>query len=231
MLRAIRLFALLLLVALGGVWIYAWATRAPGEGLAEAFAGRMAGLLGGAELSVPAAGGGVQLAQGLSLGGPFSLVDQTGKPVTEADFAGRWMLVYFGYAFCPDVCPTELGTMAAAIDALGPAGEQVVPVFITIDPERDTPALLADYVSRFHPRMLGLTGTPEQVAAVARRYRVYYARARSTETTDYLMDHSSFLYLVGPDGRVRTLFRPDTTPEAIEAAVSAQLGRADATRH
>lgn len=230
MLRAIRLSALLLLLALGGVWIYAWVTRAPGEGLAEAFAGRLAGLLGGAELPVPSAGGGVQLAQGLSLGGPFALVDQTGQTVTEASFAGRWMLVYFGYAYCPDVCPTELGTMAAAIDALGPAGEQVVPVFITIDPERDTPALLADYVSRFHPRMRGLTGTPEQVAEAARRYRVYYARARRAEATDYLMDHSSFIYLVGPDARVRALFRPETAPEAIAATVTGHLGQGSAAR-
>ena len=133
------------------------------------------------------------------------------------------MLLYFGFTWCPDVCPTELGTMAATLDAMGQAGEAVVPVLITVDPERDTPAQLADYVSRFHPRLLGLTGTPEQVAEAARRYRVYYAKARRPDTTDYLMDHSSFIYLVGPDSRVRTLFRPETSPEAIAAAVTAQL--------
>lgn len=223
MLRVVRILALLLVLLLGGVWAYAWVTRAPGEGLAEAFASRLA-LLFGAEMPLPAAGGGIQLAQGVSLGGPFSLTDEAGRAVTEQDFAGRWMLVYFGYTFCPDVCPTELGTLAATVDEMGQAGEQVVPVFITVDPERDTPEHIAGYVERFHPRMRGLTGTPEQVAEVARRYRVYYARANRPEMTDYLMDHSSFIYLVGPDARVRSLFRPDMRPEDIAAAVAAQIG-------
>jgi cytochrome oxidase Cu insertion factor (SCO1/SenC/PrrC family) len=222
MLRTIRLLALILVALLGGVWAYAWVTRAPGEGLGEAFAARL-GLIFGGQMPVPGAGG-VQLPQGLALGGPFSLVNQAGQPVTERDYAGRWMLVYFGYSFCPDVCPTELGTMAAAVDALGPAGERVTPVFISVDPQRDTPEVLADYVARFHPRMQGLTGTPEQVAEVARRYRVYYARVQRPDMTDYLMDHSSFIYLVGPDGRVRSLYRPDQRPEDIAAAVAAQIG-------
>jgi protein SCO1/2 len=225
MLRMIRLLVILFVVLLGGVWAWAWVTRAPGEGLAEAFASRLGGLFG-ADMPVPSAGGGVQLPQGLTLGGPFNLVDEKGQPVTERDFAGRWMLIYFGYTFCPDVCPTELGVMASAIDALGPAGDKVVPVLITIDPQRDTSEHLAGYVSAFHPRLRGLTGTPEQVAEVARRYRVYYARAQRSETTDYLMDHSSFIYLVGPDGRTRSLFRPGTTPEAMAAAISAQIGAA-----
>jgi cytochrome oxidase Cu insertion factor (SCO1/SenC/PrrC family) len=197
--------------------------------LAEAFAARL-GVLFGAQTAMPSAGGGggIQLAQGMALGGPFNLVDETGQAVSERDFAGRWMLVYFGFTYCPDVCPTELGTVAAALDAMGPAGERVTPVFITVDPQRDTPAAMADYVSRFHPRMRGLTGTPEQIAEAARRYRVYYARARRTDTTDYLMDHSSFVYLVGPDGRVRALYRPEMRPEDMAAAVAAQIG-ADAT--
>jgi protein SCO1/2 len=167
---------------------------------------------------------GIQLPQGPPLGGPFSLTDQAGRAVTEQSYAGRWMLVYFGYSFCPDACPTELGVIATAMDDLGPAADRVVPVFISIDPQRDTPAQLADYVSRFHPRMQGLTGTPEQVAEIARSYRVYYARAPRSPNTDYIMDHSSLIYLVGPDGRVRSLFRPDLKPEEIAAAVSAQLG-------
>ena len=223
MLRLVRLLALLLVVLLGGTWAYAWVTRAPGESLGEAFAARLALLLGGQPGS-PAAGG-IQLPQGLVLGGPFSLVDQTGKAVTEQDFAGKWMLLYFGYTYCPDVCPTELGTIAAAMDALGPQAEKVVPALITVDPQRDTPAQLAEYVSRFHPRMQGLTGTAEQVAEVARRYRVYYARVNRADTTEYLMDHSSFVYLVGPDGRVRSLFRPEAGPDEIAAATRAQLAR------
>jgi protein SCO1/2 len=222
MFRLIRLFALLLILLLAGAWAFAWATRAPGEGLAEAFANRIAMLFGG---NAPvAAMGGVSLPQGMALGGAFTLVDQAGRTVTERDYAGRWMLIYFGYSFCPDVCPTELGVMTTAIDQLGPAGEQVVPVFISVDPQRDTPAHLADYVGRFHPRLQGLTGTPEQVAEAARRYRVYFSKVQRPDMTDYLMDHSSFVYLVGPDSRVRSLFRPETTPEAMAAAVAAQLG-------
>ena len=223
MLRLIRLLALLLILLLGGVWTYAWVTKAPGEGLAEAFAGRLALFFGGGEMPVPSAGG-IQLPQGTALGGPFSLTDQAGRAVTERDFAGRWLLLYFGYTYCPDVCPTELGTIAATLDALGPAAERVVPMLITVDPARDTPEQLADYVGRFHPRMQGLTGTPEQVAEVARRFRVYYGRVQRPEMSEYLMDHSSFIYLVGPDSRVRMLFRPDTRPEDIAAAVAAQMG-------
>jgi protein SCO1/2 len=221
MIRAIRIASILLVLLLGGIWAVAWVGRGAGESIADAFLRRIAMLTGG-QMPAPSAGG-IQLAQGVMLGGPFSLVDHTGRAVTERDFAGRAMLVYFGFTYCPDVCPTELGTIAAAIDAMGPAGERVTPVLITIDPERDTPAALADYVSRFHPRMVGLTGSAEQIAQAARAYRVYYAKVRPRDSTDYLMDHSSFIYFVGPDGRVRSLFRPETTPEAIAAAVTAQL--------
>lgn len=221
MLRTIRVVSLLLILLLGGLWAAAWFGRAPGEAPGEALLRRLAGLVG-ADMPVPSAGG-VQLPQGMALGGAFSLVDQAGRPVTEADFAGRWLLVYFGYTYCPDVCPTELGIVAAALDTMGPAGEAVTPVLVTIDPERDTPAQLADYVSRFHPRMIGLTGSPEQVAQAARAYRVYYAKTRPAGAGDYLMDHSGFVYLVGPDGRVRSLFRPETSPEAMAAATLAQL--------
>ncbi|MDR0809641.1 MAG: SCO family protein, partial [Gemmobacter sp.] len=218
MLRVIRLSALLLLALVAGIWGYAWVTKGQDETLGEAFASRLAGVFG-QDMAVPSAGGGgMQLPGGISLGGPFELVDQTGKPATDRDYAGRWLLIYFGYTYCPDVCPTELGTMAAALDVMGASGDAVTPLLITIDPQRDTPAALADYVSRFHPRLQGLTGTSEQIAAVARRYRVYFARVQRPEATDYLMDHSSFIYLVGPDGRVRSLFRPEATPEQIAAA-------------
>lgn len=223
MLRLVRLFTLLLVLLLGGTWAYAWVTRAPGEGLAEAFANRLTVLFGGQQ---PVSGlGGVALPQGLVLGGPFTLVDQAGRTVTERDFAGQWLLLYFGYTFCPDVCPTELGTMAAAMDVLGPQGEKVTPVFVTIDPARDTPSQMADYVARFHPKLVGLTGSAEQVAEAARRYRVYFAKVQRPEGGEYLMDHSSFVYLVGPDARVRSLFRPETGPDEIAATIRAQLTR------
>lgn len=221
MLHAIRILALLLILSLGGFWAYAWFDRAPGEGVTESFLRQASSLLG-AEMPAPSTGG-VQLPQGVTLGGPFSLVDHTGRTVTEADFAGRFMLVYFGFTFCPDVCPTELGTIASALDLLEEAGERVTPVFISVDPERDTPEAMADYVSRFHPRMVGLTGSPEQVAAAARAYRVFYAKVNRPEMSQYLVDHSSFIYLVGPDGRVRSLFRPETSPEVIAEAVRGQL--------
>lgn len=221
MLLAVRLIALTVLLLLGGLWAAAWFGRGEGEGIGESF-GRQAARLLGVEAPAPSAGG-VQLPQGMALGGPFSLTDHTGRAVTEGDFAGRFLLVYFGFTYCPDVCPTELGTIAAAMDALEEQGERVTPVFVTIDPERDTPAAMADYVSRFHPRMVGLTGTPQQVAAAARAYRVFYAKVERPEMTQYLMDHSSFIYLVGPDGRVRSLFRPETAPEAIAQAVRGQL--------
>ena len=221
MLQAVRLSALLILLLLGGLWAWAWLGRDAGESVAESFARRAASLLGH-EVAAPSAGG-VQLPQGMVLGGPFSLVDHTGRAVTEADFTGRFLLVYFGFTYCPDVCPTELGTIASALDALEEQGAHVTPVLITVDPERDTPEALADYVSRFHPRMVGLTGTPQQVAAVARAYRVFYAKVNRPEMTQYLVDHSSFIYLVGPDARVRALFRPEMSPEAIAQAVRGHL--------
>lgn len=221
MLRAIRILSAFLAALLGSVWLFAWLTRAPNEGLGDAFLRQLARFTG-ADMPAPSAGG-VQLPQGLTLGGPFTLTDQTGREVTERDFAGRFMLIYFGFTYCPDVCPTELGVMASALDLLGADADRITPALITIDPERDTPAQLADYVSRFHPRLIGLTGTPQQIAQAARAYRVYYAKVRPPNASDYLMDHSSFTYLVGPDGRVRQLFRPETPPESMAAAIRAQL--------
>ena len=153
----------------------------------------------------------------------FQLTDFNGRPRSLADYKGKVVVVFFGYTQCPDVCPTTMSEMAQVKKLLGPDGDKLQVLFISIDPERDTPEAMADYVSRFHPRMIGLTGSAEQVAAAARAYRVYYAKVRPRDSTDYLMDHSSFIYFVGPDGRVRSLFRPETTPEAIAAAVSAQL--------
>ena len=171
---------------------------------------------------------GKPLPEGLGIpliGGPFSMVNQDAKPVTEKDFRGRFMLVFFGYTYCPDVCPTELQVMTAAVDAMGEDGKVITPVLVTIDPARDTPEVLKSYVENFGPNVVGLTGTAEQVAAMAKAYRVYYAKVRPRDAGDYLMDHSSFTYLVGPDGRVRQLFRPEMAPEAMAQAIQAQLRR------
>ncbi len=144
-----------------------------------------------------------QQGSGVALvGGPFSLVNQDGRRVTEKDFLGRYMLVFFGYTYCPDVCPTELQVMSAALDQMGPEADRIQPVFVSIDPARDTPEVLKAYVGNFNPRLIGLTGTPEEVATIAKAYRAYYAKAGNAgAATDYLMDHSSIIYLMGPDGR------------------------------
>lgn len=167
----------------------------------------------------------------VSVGGPFQLVDHTGKNITEADYRGRFMLIFFGYGYCPDVCPTELATMAAAMDLLGDRAEKIQPLFISVDPMRDTPAFLADYVVNFHPRLVGLTGTAEQVAAAAKAYRVFYARSGAViydqsgkpASDDYFMDHSAFVYLMGPDGEYRTMFRRATTPQTMAGTIAGIL--------
>jgi protein SCO1/2 len=158
------------------------------------------------------------------VGGPFSLTDQTGRPVTDADYRGRYLLIYFGFTFCPDVCPTELQVMSTALDQLGQQADQVQPLFITVDPERDTPPQLAEYVAPFHPRMAGLTGTPEQIAAAARAYRVYYSKVPGkADDGYYTMDHSSFVYLMGRDGRFLEAFAHGTTPDKMAQAIRNHL--------
>jgi protein SCO1/2 len=163
----------------------------------------------------------------VSIGGPFQLVDHTGKTVTAADYRGRFMLIFFGYGYCPDVCPTELATMAAALDVLGKRAEKIQPLFISVDPARDTPKFLADYVANFHPRLVGLTGTADQVAAAAKAYRVFYAKSKQPEeqpeSTAYFMDHSAFVYLMGPDGSYRTMFRRSTSPKIMAGTIAGIL--------
>lgn len=158
------------------------------------------------------------------VGGPFTLVSQSGEAVTEKTFRGEFLLVFFGYTFCPDVCPTTLAQVSQALDLLGDDVERVRPLFITVDPARDTPQVLADYLGHFHPRILGLTGTPEQIAAVAKAYRAYYAKAPGEVDDDsYLMDHSALLYLMAPDGRYITAFSPETPPDELAEAIRGYL--------
>ena len=145
-----------------------------------------------------------------AIGGPFKLRTGSGEIVTERDFRDKWLLVYFGYTNCPDICPTTLAEIVQAIDLLGGAGVAVQPLFITIDPERDTPDVMDAYVKALDPRIIGLTGSSAEIAAVARSFKVHYARAqsKSRDAREYQMEHSSFIYVVGPDGRYITLFAP-----------------------
>jgi protein SCO1/2 len=157
----------------------------------------------------------------LTVGGPFSLIDGDGKPVTDQTWHGKYMLVYFGYTFCPDVCPTTLTAVSDALDKLGPKADRIQPLFITVDPKRDTPAVVKQYAAAFGLRIIGLTGSPEQVAAAAKAYRVYFAEHRTGPgPDDYSMDHSSVLYLMGPDGRFIAPVRADQDGPELAAALT-----------
>ena len=152
------------------------------------------------------------------VGGPFTLEDSAGKQVSDRDFRGKYMLVYFGYTFCPDVCPTTLNEVADALEHLGAKANDLQPIFITVDPKRDTPAVVKQYTAAFSPKLIGLTGTPEQIAAVAKAYRVYYAEHRTGPgPNDYSMDHSSILYLMGPDGKFVAPVRADESGKDMAA--------------
>lgn len=171
--RAVLIFAALVLALAAGIGSYAFLTRTTGP------------FVSGTAL----------------VGGPFTLTNQDGRRVTEKDFLGRHTLVFFGYTYCPDVCPTELQVMTAAIDMMGEDGKAITPVFVTVDPQRDTPEVVKSYVENFGPSLVGLTGTEDEIANMAKAYRVYYARSGNSGSDDYLMDHSSIIYLMGPDGR------------------------------
>lgn len=156
------------------------------------------------------------------IGGPFSLLDGDGRTVTDQQFRGRWMLVYFGYTHCPDACPTALQDMANALDLLGPRRKDVAIVFISIDPERDTPALMKDYVAAFEANIVALSGSADAVAAAARGYRVYYAK-HPTKDGGYDMDHSSIIYLMDPKGQFVANFTHETPPAQIAARLKALM--------
>lgn len=159
------------------------------------------------------------------IGGPFSLIDDAGNPVTDEDFRGRYMLVYFGFTYCPDVCPTSLNRNMQALDLLGEAqAKKVQPILISVDPERDTPSHLKEYVGHFSPDMRGLTGTPEQVAAAAKAYAVYYAKVPGDDPANYLVDHTSITYLMGPDGKFVQHFRHDLPPDEMAEQLRKLLG-------
>ena len=153
------------------------------------------------------------------IGGPFTLTDHRGERRSEADFEGRYMLIFFGYTYCPDICPTTLTTVSQGLDILAESeaakAAAVTPVFVSIDPARDTPAALADYMSHFHPAMVALTGSEEEVAVAAKAYRIFYQKVVQEDASDYLMDHSSIVYLMAPDGSYVSHFTHASTAEEI----------------
>jgi protein SCO1 len=160
-------------------------------------------LVGGAILAA-APGAHLSAADGVTpprFGGHFSLHASGGQIVTDRSFPGKWLLIYFGYTYCPDACPTALAAVGASLAQLGPLADRVQPIFITVDPQRDTPQILAEYVKNFDPRLIGLTGSSDAIAAAAKDFRVYF-KIRQLGNDEYAIDHSSFLYVVNPQGQV-----------------------------
>ncbi len=159
-----------------------------------------------------------------AVGGSFELTSQDGKRVSDKDFRGKLMLVYFGYTFCPDVCPAGLQVISAALDKLGPKADEVTPVFISLDPERDTPAKLKEYLASFSPRLVGLTGTPEDIAKVAREYRAYYKKVPDPKhPADYTVDHTSIIYIMGRDGNFVSHATHATNVDALTGLIQKAL--------
>jgi protein SCO1/2 len=156
----------------------------------------------------------------VTIGGPFTLSTVDGTKVTDQTYRGKWLLVYFGYTFCPSSCPTTLLAVAMALNKLGPDATQVQPLFITIDPQRDTRKVMQQYIESFDPRIVGLIGTPQQIAAAAQEYGAYYVRhATGLGPDDYVMDHSTYLYVMDPLGKFVRAFDPDTSGDQIANAL------------
>lgn len=161
----------------------------------------------------------------ITFGGPFTLIDHHGRPRTDKDFLGRFLLVTFGYTVCPDICPTGLQTIGQALDMMGAKAAKFQPVFVSIDPDRDRPEVLNRFVAKFHPRLIGLTGTEKQVRAVARVYRIQRGKVALPDTSKgkYLVLHTPTTFLMGPDGKFATLFPHATEPNALAKALARYL--------
>jgi protein SCO1 len=158
-----------------------------------------------------------------AIGGPFSLIDTSGTRRTEADFAGKPMLVFFGFTNCPDVCPSGLQILTVALNSLGPDADRITPLFVSIDPERDTPAKLGAYLKSFHPAIVGLTGSLDDVTAATKAYRVYVQKVALPDNNGYNVDHSSLFYLMGKDGRYIAHFPHTADAEKLAAAMRSAL--------
>jgi protein SCO1/2 len=163
----------------------------------------------------------------VTIGGPFTLTSPDGTTVTEQTYRGKWLLVFFGYTSCPDICPTALLEIAAALKRLGPDADQIQPLFITVDPRRDTPAVMRNYTQSFDSRIIGLTGTPQQIAAVAQEYGVYYAAHKSgrPDAENDIIDHSTYLYLMDSEGKFVRGLDADTPGDRIAEAVRGAMAK------
>ena len=176
----------------------------------------------------PAAGEDVA---GAEIGGPFALTDQDGRAVTDKDYAGDYKLVYFGFTNCPDVCPVDMGKITAALKILGKDADRLKPIFITVDPQRDTPEVIKSYLKNFDPRFTGLTGTKEQIDAVKKSYKIYAEEGEHMQGAghdhmdSYMVSHSAYTYLMSPDGHLAALFGSEDTPEVIAARLAEILGK------
>lgn len=158
------------------------------------------------------------------IGGPFTLTDQDGHPRSDSEFRGKLEIVYFGYTFCPDVCPADLMAITQALDALGPLASQIQPIFITVDPERDT-KLLKEYISAFHKSFIGLTGSPEEIRKVANSFKAFYAKVPTTREGEYAIDHTGVIYLMGRDGKYLGFMPPQTDPDKLTEILRRQLSK------
>ena len=158
-----------------------------------------------------------------AFGGPFTLSDHNNVTVTEKDFTGKYRLIYFGFTYCPAICPTELSKITSVLNTLGDKGKAIQPVFVTVDPERDTPEKMKNYVSLFHPSLIGLTGTPEQVKSMLKTYKIYAAKVQDETMSDYTMDHSSFIYFMDPDDRLLHIFKISDKADDMTAIISEWL--------
>lgn len=161
---------------------------------------------------------------GARIGGPFTMTDQDGREVTDKSFAGQYRIIYFGYSFCPDVCPVDLQKLMQGLRLFERSHPQeaakVQPLFVTVDPARDTAAVLKTYAAAFHPRLIALRGTDKQTAAMAKAYAVFYRKAENAGASEYLMDHSRQAYLMGPDGGPIALLPQDETPQAVASELA-----------
>lgn len=196
--------------------------------LLSAFGLALGGALAGISLTASRHGGGEGAGMAAGIGGPFTLINQDGKTVTDQDFPGRYQLIYFGFASCPAICPTELQKMAEAMKELPPAIKtKVQPIFITVDPKRDTQEILKSYVALFMPELIGLTGNKDQIETAKKAFHVYSTevREKGAAEDEYNVDHSSFIYLMGPDGKLLAMFKTADKAHDIALRIQELQGR------